>query len=85
MHEIDLTTQMNIFYNYMNYTSEGIIDAASYGAFKMKSTEEERQLIKDPAKRNYEAPSETSGSSNRLKRSGVIDLNIGTAIEAVTP
>ena len=28
MHGIDLTTQMNIFYHSMNYTSKGIIDAA---------------------------------------------------------
>ena len=39
-------------------------------------------MIKDLAKCNYRAPSETSGSSSRLKGSGVIELNQMTAIEA---
>ena len=59
----------------MNYTSKGRIDAACCGDFKRKSDEEAKQLIEDFAKCNYRAPSETSGSSSRLKRSGVIELN----------
>ena len=66
----------------MNYASKGIIDAAGYGAFKRRSVEEARQLIEDLAKCNYKAPSEASRSSNRLKGSGVIELNRMTAIEA---
>ena len=43
MHDIDLTTHMDIFfYHSMNYTSKGIIDAACYGALKRKSVEEVR-------------------------------------------
>ena len=42
MHGIDLTTQMDIFYHSMNYTSKGIIDAACCGAFKRESVEEAR-------------------------------------------
>ena len=82
MYGMDLTTQMEIFYHSMNYTSKGIIDAACCGAFKRKSAEEAKQLIEDLAKCNYKAPSETSGSSSRLKGSGVIELNRMTAIEA---
>ena len=82
MHGIDLTTQMDIFYHSINYTSKGIIDAAYYGAFKMKSAEEARHLTEGLAKSNYRAPSETSGSSSRLKEIGVIELNKMTAIEA---
>ena len=70
------------FYHSMNYTSNGIIDAACCGAFKTKSAEESKQLIKDLAKCNYRAPSETSGSSSRLKGSGMIELNRMNAIEA---
>ena len=33
-------TQMEIFYHDMNYTSKGIVYAASRGAFKRKSAEE---------------------------------------------
>ena len=73
---------MDIFYHVMNYTSKGIIDAACCGEFKRKSAEEDYQLIKDLAKRNYRAPSETSGSNSRLKGGGVIKLNRMTAIEA---
>ena len=47
MHGIDLTTQMDIFYHVMNYTSKEIIDAACCGAFKRKSAEEANQLIED--------------------------------------
>ena len=36
MHGIDMTTQMDIFYHSMNYTSKDIIDAACCGAFKKK-------------------------------------------------
>ena len=81
MHCIDLTTLMDIFYHSMNYTSKGIIDVAWCGAlFKRKSAEEARQLIEDLSKCNYRAPSETSRSSSKLKGSGVIELNIMTAI-----
>ena len=82
MHGIDLTTQMDIFYHSMNYTSKGIIDAACCGAFKRKSDEEAKHLIEDLAKCNYTAPSETSRNSSRLKGSGVIELNRMTAIKA---
>ena len=47
-----------------------------------KSAKEAKQLIEDLAKCNYRAPSETSGSSSRLKGSGVIKLNRMIAIEA---
>ena len=73
---------MDIFYDAMNYTSKGIIDAACCGAFKRKSAEEANQLIEDLAKSNYRAPFETSGSSSRLRGSGVIELNKMSAIEA---
>ena len=73
---------MDIFYHSMNYTSKGIIVAACCGAFKRKSAEEAKQSIKDLAKCNYKTPSKTSGSSSRLKGSGVIELNRMTAIEA---
>ena len=38
-------------------------------------------MIEDLAKCNYRAPSETSGSSSRLKGSGMIELNRMTTIE----
>ena len=38
-------------------------------------------MIEDLAKCNYKAPSEASGSSSRLKGSGVIELNRINAIE----
>ena len=76
MHGIDLTTQMDIFYYSMTYASKSIIDAACCGAFKRRSAEKVRQLIEDLTK----SPSEASGSSNRLKGSGVIELNRMTAI-----
>ena len=69
---IDLTTKMDIFYHSMNYTSKGVIVATCCGAFKRKSVEEARQLIEDLAKCNYKAPSEISGSSSRLRGSGMI-------------
>ena len=81
MHDINLTTQMDIFYHSMNYTSNDIIDAACCGAFKRKSAEEAKQWIEDLTKCNYRAPSETLESSSRLK-GGVIELNKMTAIEA---
>ena len=81
MHGIDLTTQMHIFYHSMNYASKGIIDAACCRAFKRRSAEEARQLIEELVKCNYKAPSEASGSSNRLRGSSVIELNRMIAIK----
>ena len=69
MHGIDLTTQ-------------GIIDASCSRAFKRRSAEEARQLIEDLAKCNYKSPFEASGNNNRLRGSGLIELNRMTAIEA---
>ena len=37
MHEIDLTTQMDIFYHAMIYASKGIIDASCCEAFKRRT------------------------------------------------
>ena len=39
MHGVDLTTQIEIFYHAMNYTSKGIINASCCGAFKRRSAE----------------------------------------------
>ena len=66
----------------MNHTSKGIIDVTYCGAFKRKSAKEANQLIKDLAKSNYRAPSETSESSSRLRGGGVIELKRMSAIEA---
>ena len=82
MHGIDLTTQMDIFYHAMNYASKGIIDASRRGAFKRRNAKEAKQLIEDLVKCNYKAPFEDSGSSSRLRGSGLIELNRITAIEA---
>ena len=82
MHGIDLTTQMDIFYHAMNYTLKGIIDASYYGGFKRRSVEEARQVIEDLAKCNYKNPSESSGSNNRMKGKGLIELDRTTTIEA---
>ena len=59
MHGIDQTTQMDIFYHVMNYTSKGIIDASCCGGFK-RSAEEASQVIEDLAKCNYKTPSKSS-------------------------
>ena len=82
MHGIDLTTQMDIFYQAMNYASKGIIDASCCEAFKRKRAEEARELIEDLAKCNYKAPSEASGSSNKFKGNGLIRVDRMTTIEA---
>ena len=82
MHGIDLKTQMDIVYHSLNDTSKGIIDASCCGAFKRKSAEEARDLIADLAKCNMKATSESSGSNNKTRGSGIIELNKMTAIEA---
>ena len=40
MHGIEQMTQMDIFYHAMNYSSKGIVDAVSGGAFIRKSAKE---------------------------------------------
>ena len=82
MHGIDMTTQMDIFYHAMNYTSKGIIDASCCGGFKRRSEKEARQVIEDLSKCNYKTPSESSGRNNRMRGNGLIGLDRTTAIEA---
>ena len=82
MHGIDLTTQMDIFYHAMNYTSKGIIDASYYGGFKRRTIEEARQVIEDLAKCNYKTPLESSGSNSKMRGNGLIGLDRTTAIKA---
>ena len=73
---------MDIFYHAMNYALKGVIDTSCCGAFKRRNAEEARQLIEDPAKCNYKAPSEASGSNSGLGGSGLIGLDRMTAIES---
>ena len=82
MHGIDLTTQMDIFYHAMNYSSKSIIDASCCGSFKIRNVEEARQLIEDLAKCNYKAPFEALGSSSKLRESGLIGVDRMIAIKA---
>ena len=82
MHDINLTTQMDILYHAITYASKGIIDASCCGDFKRRSAEEARELIEDLAKCNYKAPSEALGSSSRMKGNGIIRLDRMTTIEA---
>ena len=69
-------------YHSLNDTSKCIINASCCGAFNRKSAKEARDLIADLAKCNMKAPSESLGSNNRTRGSGVIDLNKMTAMEA---
>ena len=71
-----------IIYHSLNDTSKGIIDAAYCGAFKRRSAKEAKQLIEDLTKCNMKAPSESPGSNNRTKGSGIIELNKMIAMEA---
>ena len=82
MHGIDLKTQMDNVYHSLNDTSKGIIDPSCCGAFKRKNAEEARDMISDLAKCNMKAPSGFSGSNNRTRGSGVIELNMMTTMEA---
>ena len=50
MHGIEKVIQMDIFYNAMNYTSKGTLDAPSGGAFRRKSVEKATPLIEELAK-----------------------------------
>ena len=67
MHGIEEMTQMDILYHAMNYSSKGIVDVVSGGAFRRKSVEEATQLIEELTKSNYRAPSEALGSISRYK------------------
>ena len=82
MHGIDLTTQMDIFYHAMNYTSKGKIDASCCRGFKRRSVEEARQVIEDLAKCNYKTPSKYSRRNNRMRGNVLIGLDRTTTIEA---
>ena len=62
MHGIDLTTQMDIFYHAMNYTSKGIIDASCCGCFKRRSAEEGRCHTPIPGPTRLADPNRVRGA-----------------------
>ena len=82
MHGIDLKIQMDIVYHSLNDTSKGIIDVSCSGAFKRKSAEKARDLVANLAKCNMKSPSKSPRINNRIRGSGVIELNKMTAMEA---
>ena len=49
---------------------------------KRRSAEESRQVIEDLSKCNYKTPSESSGSSSRMRGNGLMGVDRTTAIEA---
>ena len=67
MHGIKQMTQMDIFNHTMNYSSKGIVDAASGDAFRRKSAKEATQLIEELGKSNYRASFKASRSSSRYR------------------
>ena len=70
----------DIVYHALNDTSKDIIDASCCGAFKRKSAEKGRDLIKDLEKCNMKAPSMFSRGNNSGK--GVMELSKMTTMEA---
>ena len=57
-HGYELSAQVKIFYNGLNYSTRALVDAACGGSITMKTTREANLMFEELAKKNYQPPSE---------------------------
>ena len=57
-HGYELSAQVQIFYNGLNYSTKALVDEACDGSITMKTTKDANLMFKELAKNNYQPPSE---------------------------
>ena len=56
-HEYELSTQVQTFYNGLNYSTRALVDATCRGSITTKTARKASQLFDELVKKNYQAPS----------------------------
>ena len=71
-HGYDLSAQVQIFYNGLNYSTRTLIDVACGGSITSKITREANKLFEELAKNKYQAPLERD---NGRKQGGMYEVD----------
>ncbi|KAG9439984.1 hypothetical protein H6P81_020149 [Aristolochia fimbriata] len=77
-HNIELWSQIEIFYNGLNINTRSMIDAASGGSVSRKTPEEVHELIEEMTANMYQYPMERSNK----KAAGIYKLDCSTTTQA---
>ena len=78
-HGYELSAEVHIFYNGLNYSIRALIDAACGGLITSKTIRKENQLFEELAKNNYQPPSERNSGK---KQGGLIEMDRVSSLEA---
>ena len=78
-HGYELSAQVHIFYNGLNYSTRALVDAAHGGSITMKTTKEANLMFEELAKNNYQLPSER-GDGRR--QGGIHEIDRISSLEA---
>ena len=78
-HGYELSSQVQTFYNGLNYSTRALVDMAYGGSIATKIVREANQLFKELVKNNYQAPLEISVGR---KHEGILELDRISSLEA---
>ena len=77
-HGYELSAQVQIFYNGLNYTTRVLVDVACGGSITMKTTHEAKLMFKELAKNNYQPPFERGDGR---KQGGIHEIDRISSLE----
>ena len=78
-HGYELWSQVQTFYNGLNYLTRSLADATCGGSITSKTAKETHQLFEELAKNNNQAPSERL---NGRKLGGILEMDRVSSLEA---
>ena len=76
---IELSAQVQTFYNGLNYSTRALVEAACGGSITTKIGRETNKIFEELAKNNYQAPSKRSIGR---KQGGILELDRMSSLEA---
>ena len=79
-HGYELSSQIHICYNGLNYSTRDLVDAAYGGSITSKIAREASQLFEELAKKNYQTPSDKASIGRR--KGGILDMARFSSLEA---
>ena len=78
-HGYELSSQVQTFYNGLNYSMRALVKATCEGSITTKTTREVNQLFDELAKKNYELPSERNVGR---RQGGILEMDRVSSLEA---
>ena len=78
-HGYELSAQVQIFYNGLNYSTKALVDAACGGSITMKTVREANLMFEELSKNNYQPPFERGDGR---KQEGLHEVDRMSSLEA---